>query len=63
MYVFLRKTEDNKPKDLCFVQAESIEKAKAMVSVPVASDEWLVLPDDMATAIADVKEGYIVKTF
>lgn len=61
MYLVIREETDNNTMQICFVQAETAEKAKERVGVPSASSKWIVLPLDVLNQLENAKEGYIVK--
>jgi len=61
MYLIMRGKTDEAVTQVCFVQAEDVEKAKEMVGVPTGSADWVVVPMDVLNQLQSAKEGYIVK--
>lgn len=62
MYLVMRQGTGGNIEEVCFVQAESAEKAKEMVGVPKESTKWVIIPMDVLNQLVSAKEGYIVKS-
>jgi len=63
MYVILRCKDENAKPEVCFVQAESANKAKKIVGVPENHSDWGVINPDFLSNLANAKEGYFVIAF